>query len=145
MFRAHRFPLLASALALGFALPAFAGEVFQWKDANGVTHYSQTPPTDGKFQHRYISHREPDASGNSTASTGGPQESPQCTTARRNLELIGSGVALQVDSDGDGKPDRQISDAEREKQLQLNQTVMRVQCAGSSTAAKQPPPSDGKF
>ena len=31
-----------------------AGEVYQWKDANGVTHYSQTPPPKGQYQQRQI-------------------------------------------------------------------------------------------
>ena len=147
MFRAPCLSLLATALALGAALPAFAGEVYQWKDANGVTHYSQTPPTEGKFQHRYINSRAPAASNDgAAASAGGPPESQQCVTARKNLSLIGSGVALQVDSDGDGKPDRQINDAEREKQMQLNQTVVRVQCGGDAASGRPPQAtSDGKF
>src|SRR5690606_4995579 len=45
-FRMHR-SILGAALALAFA-PALAqqtaSEVYQWKDANGVTHFSQTPP-----------------------------------------------------------------------------------------------------
>ena len=35
---------LVATLALSAAPTVFAGEVYQWKDANGVTHYSQTPP-----------------------------------------------------------------------------------------------------
>src|SRR5690606_20897615 len=52
----HRF-VFAAILALA-AFPAIAqqtaGEVFQWTDANGVTHYSQTPPTQGGYEHRLI-------------------------------------------------------------------------------------------
>ena len=45
MIRALSTALLAvSVLA---APAAFAGEVYQWKDAGGVTHYSQTPPSQG--------------------------------------------------------------------------------------------------
>ena len=40
---------VAGAVSLGFialllAAPAFAGTVYQWKDAKGVTHYSDSPP-----------------------------------------------------------------------------------------------------
>ena len=36
--------LLAGALLLLLALPVLAGKVYQWKDAQGVTHYSDAPP-----------------------------------------------------------------------------------------------------
>ena len=35
---------LVLALALPAALVATGGELYQWKDANGVTHYSDAPP-----------------------------------------------------------------------------------------------------
>lgn len=135
MTRALRTALLATAvLALGTAPAAFADELYQWKDANGVTHYSQTPPAQGKYQARSIYHREQAIDAGTP--TAAPVESSQCTTARKNIELLQSGSRLQMDSDGDGKADRDLSDNEREKQLQIAQTVARVNC--SSTAAKAP-------
>ncbi len=125
--------LIASTLALGSALPASAGEVYQWKDANGVTHYSQIPPPKGKFQARSIQQRQPEAT--TQAAGEAPTESPQCTTARKNIELLMSGAKLQMDSDGDGKPDRDLSDSDRDKQLQIAQTVSRVNCAATTAAA----------
>lgn len=136
MTRALRIALLATAtLALGAAPVAFADEVYQWKDANGVTHYSQTPPNQGKYQTRSIYQREPAAETGDTPAAA-PTESSQCITARKNIELLQSGSRLQMDSDGDGKADRDLSDNEREKQLQIAQTVARVNC--SSAAAKAP-------
>jgi hypothetical protein len=136
MTRALRTALLATAaLALGAAPVASADEVYQWKDANGVTHYSQTPPNQGKYQTRSIYPREPVAETGDTPAAA-PTESTQCTTARKNIELLQSGSRLQMDSDGDGKADRDLSDNEREKQLQIAQTVARVNC--SSAAAKAP-------
>ncbi len=126
--------LIVSALALGVAPAAFAGEVYQWKDANGVTHYSQTPPAQGKFQARSIYQRER-ATDDQAAATDAPAESPQCTTARKNIDLLMSGAKLQMDSDGDGKPDRDLSDSDREKQLQIAQTVSRVNCSPSTAKA----------
>lgn len=136
MTRALRTALLATAvLAMGAAPAAFADELYQWKDANGVTHYSQTPPAQGKYQARSIYHRE-QAIDAGTPEAAAPVESTQCTTARKNIELLQSGSRLQMDSDGDGKADRDLSDNEREKQLQIAQTVARVNC--SSAAAKAP-------
>jgi hypothetical protein len=131
MHRALRSALTASVLTLCLAPAAFAGEVYQWKDANGVTHYSQTPPSQGKYETRSIYHRAPVADGQTAQAS--PSESPQCTTARRNIDLLQSGKRLQVDSDGDGKADRDLSDSDRDKQLQIAQTVARVNC-GTATA-----------
>lgn len=115
--------LAASALA---AATASAGEVYQWKDANGVTHYSQTPPAQGKFQQRTITqHVSAAAPAQPTAERA---VSPQCATAQRNIELLQGGSRLQVDSNGDGQPDGDLDDADRQKQLEIAQTVARVNC-----------------
>jgi Domain of unknown function (DUF4124) len=132
--RFYPISLIASALALGTVSTALAADVYQWKDANGVNHYSQTPPPQGKFQSRAIYHREPSSTGATVAAAA--TESPQCTTARRNIDLLQSGAKLQMDSDNDGKPDRDLSDTDRSKQLQIAQTVVRVNC--SNTTAKAP-------
>ncbi len=124
---------MTAALALGTITTVSAGEVYQWKDAKGVTHYSQTPPAQGKFQARSIYQRQPAVDGQTVAAT--PTESPQCTTARNNIDLIQSGAKLKMDSDGDGKPDRDLSDTDREKQLQIAQTVARVNCNASTAKA----------
>lgn len=138
MTRAHLIaPLtaLVAALALSAAPTVFAGEVYQWKDANGVTHYSQTPPTQGKFAARSIYHREQAAEGQ-PATEAAPTESKQCITARGNIELLQSGAKLQLDSDGDGKADKDLDDSARAEQLRIAQTVARVNC--SSSTAKAP-------
>ena len=122
--------LIVSALALGAAPVAFAGEVYQWKDANGVTHYSQTPPAQGKFVARSIYQRQPAVAGQPAAAAS--KESPQRITARNNIALLQSGAKLQMDTDGDGKPDRDLSDSDRDKQLQIAQTISRVNCSPST-------------
>ena len=40
---------VAIAACIAIALPAF-GEMYKWVDEKGVTHYSETPPPDGKAQ-----------------------------------------------------------------------------------------------
>lgn len=135
MHRSLRVSLITAALAVGAAPAVFAsGEVYQWKDANGVTHYSQTPPPQGKFQARSIYHRERVTDSLTTASAD-TSESPQCSTARKNIELLQSGAKLKMDSDGDGKADRDLSDSDRDKQLQIAQTVSRVNCSPSTAKA----------
>ena len=124
MIRALSTALLAASVLATAA--ASAGEVYQWKDANGVTHYSQTPPAQGKFQQRTITqHVSAAAPAQPTAER---PASPQCATAQRNIELLQGGSRLQVDSNGDGQPDGDLDDADRQKQLEIAQTVARVNC-----------------
>ena len=136
MNRALISALAASALALALAAPAGAWQqVYKWKDANGVTHYSQDPPPAGKFESRTIVNRTP-APASGAQPGDKPAESPQCARARSNIDLINSGVALKVDSDNDGKPDRDINDAERKRQLDLNQIVLRANCSAPANGQK---------
>jgi len=123
MIRALSTALLAASVLVPAA--ASAGEVYQWKDANGVTHYSQTPPSQGKFQQRTITQRVSAAPAQPTTERA---VSPQCATAQRNIELLQGGSRLQVDSNGDGQPDGDLDDADRQKQLEIAQTVARVNC-----------------
>ncbi len=124
MIRALSTALLAASVLATAA--ASAGEVYQWKDANGVTHYSQTPPAQGKFQQRTITQRVSAAA--PAQPTAERTVSPQCATAQRNIELLQGGSRLQVDSNGDGQPDGDLDDADRQKQLEIAQTVARVNC-----------------
>ncbi len=105
----------------------FAADVYQWKDANGVTHFSQTPPPKGAFQTRVIS------SGGDAAPT--PQivaatakESPQCATARKNIDLLQASGDLQQDTNGDGKPDKTLTADDRANQLELARATLKATC-----------------
>ena len=125
MIRALSIALLAASAV---AAPAvLAGDVYQWKDANGVTHYSESPPAQGKYQQRTISQRAGSATAQAPQASAA-EASPECTTARRNIELLQSGSRLQIDSNGDGQPDGDLDDADRQKQLEVAQTVARVNC-----------------
>jgi len=107
--------------------PASAGEVYQWKDAKGVTHYSQTPPPQGAYQQRDIS-----SAGRPTQATTqvakAATDNPQCTTARKNIEALKGQAAVQQDTDGDGKPDKTLSDADRANQLELALATVKATC-----------------
>jgi Domain of unknown function (DUF4124) len=146
MNRAFIPALAASALALALAAPASAWQqVYKWKDANGVTHYSQNPPPAGKFESRTIVNRQPTAT-QGTQAGDKSVEPVECVRARNNIALINSGVALKVDSDNDGKPDRDINESERKRQLDINQIVLRANCSAPASGQKngksedQPPP-----
>ncbi|MBD7988535.1 DUF4124 domain-containing protein [Luteimonas sp. Sa2BVA3] len=125
----HRF-VLGTVLAFA-AAPALAqqtaGEVYKWTDANGVTHYSQTPPASGKFEHRLIT------SSGATAPTAVEDAAeapanPQCTAARANLTALQAEGDVMQDSDGDGKPDQVLNAEQRANQLELAQAAAKAYC-----------------
>lgn len=103
-----------------------AGEVYQWKDARGVTHYSQTPPASGAYQQRVITH-----AGNAAPVATAPvaaAENPQCVIARRNITALESGQAAGPDADGDGQPDQTLDESQRAAQLALAQAAVKAYC-----------------
>lgn len=126
--------LLALSLLLVGTVAA-AGELYQWKDANGVTHYSQTPPASGSYRERSESGRAPAAPAQTAQAA--PAESPQCATSRANIALLESKGAVQQDVDGDGKADKTLGESERAAQLELARAVLKANCAtGAASAGK---------
>ena len=128
-------PLLICVLAslLLASAPAFAQKVYQWKDAKGVTHYSDSPPPGQQVKDRRIDHRgEPIAE----TPAGKIVESPQCITARQNLKLLAGSGAVQQDSDGDGKPDKALSDDDRLNQRELATAATKAYCTPVTTAGR---------
>jgi len=127
---------LAALLAAGLlAMPAAASEVYQWKDANGVTHYSDTPPPAGSDHSvRFISQ-----AGTASRATESPGDEAQpeneaCQIARNNLEMLRSDGPVGEDSDGDGVPDAELDAAQRQAQLQLAEASIRVHCKAPASA-----------
>ncbi|WP_303748821.1 DUF4124 domain-containing protein [Stenotrophomonas pigmentata] len=123
-------PRLCCLLLLTAAASASAGNLYKWKDANGVTQYSERPPAGKQYETRRITD-----SGASVAETVAPAEaaeSPQCVAARRNLELLnGSGPVMQ-DNDGDGKPDAALDDTQRTAQKRLAEAAAAAYCKAES-------------
>ena len=115
------------AMSLGFATlllatSAFAGTVYQWKDAKGVTHYSDSPPpTQQGVQNRQLRDRSPDAAAK-------PAEDPNCVTARSNLARLKGSQPVGLDANGDGKPDSELSAEDRAKQVQQTEQMLKNFC-----------------
>ena len=121
---------LAVALALTVAAaPALAQQqrVYQWKDANGVTHYADMPPTQ-THKSRDIDNKSGNAAEVATLKTA---ESPQCLDARANLKRLQGGETLGIDTNGDGKSDRELSAQERSSQTELNLAAVKAYCPSS--------------
>src|SRR5690606_12771554 len=75
-----RLPRLFAAALLVLALPVAAGELYQWKDANGVTHYSDSPPPAGEYENRIIGNSG--SAGTAAKPEEAAVENEQCTMAR---------------------------------------------------------------
>ncbi len=124
--------LTTALLALCLSAVALAGDVYQWKDARGVTQYSSTPPAKGVYKVRQM--RGDQVS--QPAATAKPTENAACVIARKNMELLQGKAEIQLDSNGDGTPDKTLSDADKANQMQLAQATLKVNCADAPPADK---------
>lgn len=124
--------ILVSALGLCAAGFLFAGtataqqKVYQWKDAQGRMHYSSSPPPSGKFTVRGAVASAP---ATATPAKSAAPENTQCKQARSNLTVLKGNSNVQIDSDGDGKPDRLLSADEHANQVKLAESTIAVSCA----------------
>ncbi len=122
LIRACTLLVLASACTT-----ALAGKIYQWKDAKGVTHYSDSPPPDQQAKDRRIDNRgEPVAE--EAVAAGKSVENPQCTTAKLNLQILAGKTAVQQDTDGDGKPDKVLGEDDRASQRELATASVKAYC-----------------
>ena len=121
-------PIAVAIALLLVAAPGLAQQqrVYQWKDAQGVTHYTDTPPAQ--------SHSSRDINNRGSApdlATVKAVENPQCAASRDNLQRLQANQALGVDTNGDGKSDRNLSSDERASQIELNQAAIKAYCPAS--------------
>jgi hypothetical protein len=120
--------LAAGLTALLLALPVFAGKVYEWKDAKGVTHFSDSPPPDQKgYKNRQLQDGPP--APEKVAAT--PAENPACATARANLDQLKSDKPVGLDANGDGEPDREMTAEERAQHAQLAEQTLKTYCMKS--------------
>lgn len=123
-------PILIASMLLLVVGPLSAQQtVYQWKDAKGVTHYTDTPPP-GNHKVRAISQH----AGAAPATAAAPQDAAKsaqetrCSDARANLVRLKGAQPVGFDSDGDGKPDRDLTEQERAAQTELNQAAINAWC-----------------
>lgn len=118
--------LTGSCLVLLLAsTTAGATNLYKWKDANGVTQYSEKPPAGQKYEERRIDAQAGVAPAPSAAA---PAESADCLTARKNLDLLNSQKSVLQDTDGDGKPDTPLDDSQRGAQKNLAEAAAKAYC-----------------
>lgn len=117
-------------LMLGFCAaaalsPAAAQQIYQWKDAQGRTHYSSTPPSSGNYSVRGVRATQA-ADAAATPAAEAKPESEQCKQARTNLAVLRDSPSVQM-AGADGNP-RTLNDEERAAQMRLAQTILETNC-----------------
>lgn len=122
-----------AVLATSLSAAVIAGEVYQWKDARGVTQYSSSPPPKGSYKVRTIKNNGATAQ----VVDRKPVENPQCEVSRKNVVALQGPGAVQQDTNGDGKPDKTLSDSERTGQLALAQATINAYCTALAATPAQ--------
>lgn len=154
---------LVVASAIGLSLACIAGfasaqQIYRWKDANGVTHFSQTPPpSSGTHYTKMRLAGEPDVSSNPPPASGSgdntgpgsasapqqsaPASSTQPDTASNRAELckqLTSNISLLqskqpvVTGGGNGKQEV-MSDNAREAQLATARAQQAQYCSSKGS------------
>ncbi len=121
-------PALLLLPLLALAAAASATEVYVWTDANGVKHYSDSPPAGMKYTTRSLESAEPVAD---NKPANGKDEAPlplnaddrACVQAKKNLSVLQSGQRV---ASGDGK--NEMAAPERQRQTELAQTAIKTYC-----------------
>ena len=127
-------PMMLGLSLLLATTAAMAGDLYQWKDSNGVTHYSQTPPAGGTtYKERTENGR--DSAAQPAQAAAPPAEPADCATSRSNIALLESKSPVQQDTDGDGKADKTLDDTERSNQLELARAMLKAKNCGAPQAA----------
>ena len=152
---------VVAAAVVGLSLACTAGlanaqQIYKWKDANGVTHFSQSPPCAGTHFTKMHLTGEPEVTSNPAPSapvddsepeTSAPQRSAaasgtQADTPANRAELckqLGSNISLlqgkQPVVTGGADGTRQVmSDSARQQQLSTARAQQAQYCSGGGSA-----------
>lgn len=152
-------PLSCLPVALCVALvvsPLQAQTVYQWKDAKGVTHYSDSPPPKGATVREIRTPKGTPATPatpatNVAASSKAPKpeaapaevptppaapqvvvDKEKCALAQHNLASLQSDAPVGMDTDSDGTADSEIGAEDRTRYVELAREAIQANCPGGS-------------
>lgn len=120
-----------------------AQQVYKWKDASGVTHYDQQPPTNVKASRLQLKNDPAAPLAPAPASTASAANlsaadaayrRTACDTARRNLQaLLTNGVVVQngtVTQPADPNTAQALNDKQRVEAKSVQEGLVRDNCEG---------------
>jgi hypothetical protein len=133
---------------------AVSAQVYTWKDAKGVTHYSDSPPANANQKVRTVDvppappaqPRPTPAAVAAPAATvarapappvpdpaaqkaAAEQRAAACKQATDNLAVLKTNAAVAMDKDGDGKNDAVLNAEERNQQTASMEAAVTANCA----------------
>ena len=117
--------ILLATLLLAIAVPGIAGEVYQWKDAKGVSHYADAPPPNQAHKSRAINRQ---GSAVIAAAAKPVAINADCSNARANLNILQGKGEVGIDDNKDGKADRNLTATERANRTQLAEAGVKTYC-----------------
>ena len=138
-------PLIVAISLLAGVSANAADPVYKWKDANGQSHYSQTPPDGIKYETIAASgapasavsasgHADSGAAAKAAPTqAGGPTQGQNkrqelCDTARKNVDVLTSRPLVQMDINNTGTPVA-LTPSQQTQQLDLAQKQATAYCA----------------
>lgn len=108
--------------------PLLAQAVYSWQDEKGITHFSQQPPTDGKYQIINIRSNNPSSTPMmQTNSDSQELDATLCLQAQEQLKLLNSDQELFT-RDAANAELRLVTADEREQQKLLSNFEIRRRC-----------------
>jgi hypothetical protein len=121
-------PALAIMLCVMLPLAASAKDrVYRWVDSRGVVHYAQTEPDKIRAQARDVRTSKPATPAAKRAVVSKGTDEVVCGKARANAALLDGKTPLQMDKNGDGKPETMSTD-DRQAARELNDKLIRAYC-----------------
>lgn len=138
-------PTLILTLATCVTGAASATDVYRWTDEKGVTHYSDTPPGDKKYERVNVrtgkasapeqaidADADAEAEGDAApAAQAAPDpaiaRAERCKNAQTNLIALRSNFDVNIEINGETRP---LSPEEREQQIARNEEAETANCEG---------------
>lgn len=124
------------------ACPLALAQAYKWKDAQGVTHYADTPPPNNARYEKVKTSGTVEAPAPAPAAPAKPEAAPPapgtqvadnpanrarlCDQLRKNMDVLGKEQVISID-DGKGGS-QQLDDAGKKRQIETTQAQMTLYC-----------------
>jgi len=134
---------LVAAALLAVSGAATADQFYKWKDAEGTWHYTTTPPPDGSQAaalnvdpNARASQPQGAAPADAPADAAAAEAVPAdavakrrqaCDKARAHLQTLSENPFVEMDRDGDGKPEM-LSEAQQAEEIQRTKSLVEGFC-----------------
>lgn len=119
------------------ATAATATDMYRWKDHNGVTHYSESPPLSKTQEFRSFVIQNPKTPSQSNIADKPVNQSPACLNARHNLQLLSTNSKVMIDIDGDGKSETPLNADQVAQQKALAEEAVKASCIPESAHSRR--------